>query len=65
MIGLVKRLAVFAAVEGLILHPLGHGNQRPIQIKYATHEISSLGYIASTSSFTSAEAHGIVGICDT
>lgn len=65
MPGLVKKLVVVAAGEGLILQSLGHRNQRPVQIKYATHEISSLGYAASTSSFISAEALGIVGIRDT
>jgi len=64
MPGLVKKLAVIADVEGLTLHPLGQRNRRTIQIQYATHAISSLGPSAYPNSFTSTEAHGIVGILD-
>lgn len=65
MLGPIKKVSVVAAVEGLILHPLGQRAQRPIQIQYATHKISSLGYISSPSSLTSAEAYGVIGIRDT
>ena len=61
MPGIVKKLVVIAAVEGLILHPAGQRNQRSLQIKYKTHEISVLNSAISLSSIASAELHGIVG----
>lgn len=61
MPGLFKKLAVVATVEGLVLHPPGQRNQRNLQIKYKTHEISSIGSSALPSSSASAEVHGIVG----
>lgn len=61
MPGLVKKLVVVAAVEGLILRPPGHRNQRSLQIKYTTHEISLLPHSTLADSLSSAEFHGIVG----
>ena len=61
MPGIAKKLVIIAAVEGLILHPAGQRNQRSLQIKYSTHEISSLGSSTSSSSLSGPEFHGIVG----
>ena len=61
MPGLVKKLVVVAAVEGLILHQFGQRNQRSLQIKYTSHEISTLPYSKLAESFSSAEFHGIIG----
>ena len=61
MPGIVKKLVIIAAVEGLILHPVGQRNQRSLQIKYSTHEISSLASSTSSSSLSGPEFHGIVG----
>lgn len=62
MPGLYKKLVVIAAVEGLILQPHGQRNQLNLQIKYKTHEISSLGSSIHPGSSASTEVHGIVGI---
>lgn len=61
MPGLVKKLVVVAAVEGLIIHSPGQRNQRSLQIKYTTHQLSSLPYLKLAESLSSAEFHGIVG----
>ncbi len=61
MPGIVKKLVIIAAVEGLILHPAGQRNQRSLQIKYTTHEISPLASSTSSSSLSCAEFHGVVG----
>ena len=61
MPGIAKKLVIIAAVEGLILHPAGQRNQRSLQIKYSTHEISSLASSTSSSSLSGPEFHGIVG----
>ena len=61
MPGIVKKLVIIAAVEGLILHPAGQRNQRSIQIKYSTHEITSLASSTSSSSISGHDFHGIVG----
>ena len=61
MPGIVKKLVIIAAVEGLILHPAGQRNQRSIQIKYSTHEISSLASSTSSNSLSGHDFHGIVG----
>lgn len=61
MPGIVKKLVIIAAVEGLILHPAGQRNQRSLQIKYSTHEISSVASSTSSSSLSGPEFHGIVG----
>ena len=60
MPGIVKKLVLVAAVDGLILHS-GQRNQRSLQIKYGTHEFSSLPSTAIPNSSTSVEVHGIVG----
>ena len=61
MPGLVKNLVVVAAVEGLILQPTGQRNQRSLQIKYATHQLSSVSHSKVADSLSSAEFNGIVG----
>jgi hypothetical protein len=67
MPGLVRKLVVVAAIDGLHLHPSANRHQqRPgpsVQIQYATNSISALEATgpepgAASSSF---EAHGIVG----
>ena len=60
MPGIIKKLVLVATVEGLVLHS-GQRNQRSLQIKYGTHELSSLPSPVIPSSATSAEVHGIVG----
>ena len=66
MPGLVRKLAIIAAIDGLILQPLSTRNQRAppaIQIDYRTHQITSLEPDVKErhSTFASIEAHGIVG----
>lgn len=66
MPGLVRKLVIIAAVDGLVLQSLSQRNQRTpsaIKIDYKTHQIISLeegGKDGSTPS-ASLEAHGIVG----
>ena len=67
MPGLVHKLVVFAAVDGLILQPLGHRNEGlppPILIEYKTRRLTSLKPLAieEREKGSSFEAHGIVGI---
>ncbi|KAK4696432.1 hypothetical protein P7C71_g1484, partial [Lecanoromycetidae sp. Uapishka_2] len=62
MPGIYKKLVVIAAVEGLILRPPGQRNQRNLQIKYKTHEISNFGSSIIPSSSASVEIHGIVDV---
>lgn len=66
MPGLVRKLAIIAAVDGLILQPLSQRNQRAppaIRVDYQTHHITALEQEAKerNSSLASVEAHGIVG----
>lgn len=66
MPGLVRKLAIIAAVDGLILQPLSQRNQRApsaIRIDYQTHHITALEQEDKerNSSLASTEAHGIVG----
>ena len=61
MPGLVTKLVIGAAVEGLILHPSGQRNQRSLQIKYTTHELSALPHSKLANSLSSAEFQGVVG----
>jgi hypothetical protein len=67
MPGLVHKLAVLAAVDGLILQPLGHRNQGlppPILIEYKTRRLTSLKTVPAEDrdGGSSFEAHGIVGM---
>jgi len=66
MPGLVRKLVIIAAVDGLILQPLSQRNQRAppaIRIDYQTHNITALEQEAKerNSSLASIEVHGIVG----
>jgi hypothetical protein len=71
MPGLVRKLIIFAAIDGLILQPTGNGHrngnygQSPIQIEYKTQKISFLTQLPtelSEKKNASLEAHGIVGM---
>lgn len=63
MPGLVRKLLIFAAVDGLVLQPLAQKGQRPapaISIAYSGNKIGPvLGEVASPR--RSFEAFGIVG----
>ena len=66
MPGLVRKLIIFAAVDGLILQPSTQRNQKAIpglQIKYSTHELAATNPASQIKddSLTSFDAHGIVG----
>ena len=67
MPGIVRKLVIVAAVDGLLLHPSAQRAQRPapsLQINYATNEIKALEDRQQQShgnSSASLEAHGIVG----
>ena len=63
MPGLVRKLVVFAAVDGLILKPLHQRAQaqRSLKIDYKSHAVSSTTECASRDA-ASLEFHGIVGI---
>lgn len=66
MPGIVHKLVVTAAVEGLVLQPSALRNQRPapsIQISYKTNRIVVLdeNQLESGRNLPSLEAHGIVG----
>ncbi len=63
MPALVRKLAVFAAGEGLVLKPLLHHRpqpQRSLRIEYATHAVSSIADFEGKD-IASFECHGIVG----
>ena len=67
MSSVVQKLLVLAAVDGLILQPLGHRNQDlspPILIEYKTRRLTSLKPLAieEREKGSSFEAHGVVGI---
>lgn len=66
MPGLVRKLAIIAAVDGLILQPVSQRNQRApsaIRIDYQTRHITALEPEAKEQNrtFASIEALGIVG----
>ena len=66
MPGLVHKLVVLAAVDGIVLQPLGHRNQGlppPILIEYKTRRLTSWKQAASEEQEGghSFEPHGIVG----
>jgi len=66
MTGVVRKLVILAAVDGLILQQSTQRNQRAtpsLQIKYRTHEITpaSLTSQAKDERSASFDAHGIVG----
>lgn len=61
MPGIVKKLIVVAAADGLLLCPSGQRNQRSLQIKYVTREILPIRSSRITDESASADIHGIVG----
>ena len=62
MPGLVRKLTVFAAVDGLILKPVHQRAQaqRSLNIDYKSHVVSSTT-ISAGKDDASFECHGIVG----
>ena len=61
MPGIVRKLVVFAAIDGLILQPLHQRNQRSLHIEYTTRKITVSSRQPSRED-VSVECHGIVGI---
>lgn len=68
MPGLVRKLLIIAAVDGLVLQPYGTRNNgsggfSPLRIEYKTRKIQSLplGSDSYSKSDERLEAHGIVG----
>lgn len=66
MPGLIRKLVIFAAVDGLILQPSSHRSPHvpsSLQIKYTTQGDVSISIISKSdsASFASLDAHGIVG----
>ena len=60
---IVRKLLIFAAVDGLLLSPHLHRQQKPIspvQISYATKDITSAS-TGDVKGLVSLEAHGIAG----
>jgi hypothetical protein len=69
MPGLVRKLVIFAAVDGIILHGNGQRNNTSthssVQIEYRTSKISLLSPAAleqQAKGGSGLEAHGIVGM---
>jgi hypothetical protein len=64
MPGLVRKLVVFAAVDGLILQPLAPKGQRPVSPVKITYKSASIGpALADGATATkSFEAFGVVGM---
>ncbi|KAL9041259.1 MAG: hypothetical protein Q9214_004167 [Letrouitia sp. 1 TL-2023] len=67
MPGLIRKLVIFAAVDGLILQPSSHRSPHvpsSLQIKYTTQGDVSVGITPKSdrASFASLDAHGIVGL---
>lgn len=66
MSGLVRRVVIFAAVDGLILQPHDQRSQRTVpelQIRYTTNGSATVraGLHSDLAHLASLEAHGIVG----
>ena len=66
MPGTIRKLVVFAAVDGLVLQPAAQRHQRPTQglrIAYVTNKIVPLGVGSrKDTAAASFDSHGIVGI---
>ena len=65
MPGLVRKLLIYAAVDGLVLQPIAHGNQRvgpAVKIDYRSHGITR-DSSASLQRYAldGVECHGIIG----
>ena len=61
MPSLVRKLVVYAAVDGLILQPAHQRSQRSLLVDYKTHKVSIANRVASRDD-SSIDCHGIVGI---
>lgn len=60
MPGLVRKLVVYAAVDGLILQPLHQRSQRGLQIDYKSYKVSP-STARPEPEDASLECYGIVG----
>lgn len=69
MPGLVRKLLIFAAIDGLILQPTAPKGQRPAPATKIAYKDKHIGPVSSDlqdlegSSAKSFEAFGIVGMC--
>jgi hypothetical protein len=65
MPGLVRKILIFAGVDGLVLQPLGQRGQRPAKIAYTDNSIGPVlkDGDAGDAAGKSFEAFGIVGKC--
>lgn len=68
MPGIVRRMLVLAAIDGLILQPVSPRNQKPateqaIKVSYKTNAVHSLHHDRREDARPplSVEAHGVVG----
>lgn len=65
MPSLVRKIAIYATVNGLVLRPVDSRSQKIIglQINYSTHEITPRAPVADSDAelSPSLEVHGIVG----
>lgn len=60
--GLIKKVVVFAAVDGLFLRPsLGDSQNAGIKIEYGSNKITTGSRPAEEDSETGLDSHGIVG----
>ena len=61
---IVRKLAVFAAEDGLVVKPLHPRpqSQRSLKINYGSHAVSSVTDVDDKDA-ASFECHGIVGTC--
>ncbi|KAI9849158.1 MAG: hypothetical protein M1837_005388 [Sclerophora amabilis] len=67
MAPLIRKLLIFAAVDGLVLQPLAHRNQQAppvLNIEYKAHNIAprKQNHVENDRSTESLEVHGIVGL---
>lgn len=67
MPGLVRKILIFAAVDGLVLQPVAQRNQRPTAATKIAYKDSTIGPVLKDSgeaekSGKSFEAFGVVGI---
>ena len=67
MPGLVRKLLIFAAAEGLVLQPLASRHQRgspAVRIDYESHNIESLAKADEPldGPLAAFESHGIIGM---
>ena len=71
MVGIIRKVLIFAAADGLVLQPLDlrkHNSAGAVKIAYKTHSISSFvsegkGEDEVNAQKVAIEAHGIAGEC--